>query len=322
MNIAVIGAGISGLTAARCLANGGHDVVVFEKSRRPGGRLATRHVQNVELGGAGTVDLAFDHGAQYITARDPHFALVLAHWARERLVTKWNGRIVSFDGEGWEAVAPGTDRYVGVPGMGAIGRSLAIGLDIRYESCIESLDALAGFDRVVLSVPAPDAAPLVAASPALAARVAGVTMKPCWAVLAAFEEPVRAPFDGAFVQGSPLSWVARTRSTRRPGDPDAWVLHASTQWSGAHLLDPPDTVGPFLLGAFDVLVRTGVPKPLYLTAHRWRYAGADPPLAVGALRDETSKLVVCGDWCAGARVEDAYVSGLAAAREVVGVLRS
>jgi len=314
MNIAVVGAGIAGLTAARALAESGHSVTVFEKSPAPGGRAATRHARHVELAGAGSVDLAFDHGAQYFTVRDPGFAATVDLWRRKRLVMPWAGRIVSFDEDGWEDVAPGTDRFVGVPDMRSIGGHLAEGLDVRYGSPVASTAALDGYDRAVVAVPAPQAATLVAHVPALSAHAAAVVMRPCWAVLAAFEEPVPSRFDAAFVSGSPLAWVARNQSKPRRGTTETWVLHASTSWSSAHVDEQPDTVGPFLLDALHDLIPKGVPRPLYLAAHWWRFAVADPPLAAGPLADEASGVVLCGDWCAGARIEDAYLSGAAAAR--------
>ena len=44
-NIAIIGSGIAGLTAARFL-NRSFDVRVFEKSRGVGGRVATKRLQD------------------------------------------------------------------------------------------------------------------------------------------------------------------------------------------------------------------------------------------------------------------------------------
>ena len=93
----------------------------------------------------------------------------------------------------------------------------------------------------------------------------------------------------------------------------AWVLHATAEWSRAHLDDAPDVVGPFLLGAFNDLVSAGLPKVFHVATYRWRYATADPGLAVGALHDHARKISVCGDWCSGPRIENAYLSGLAAA---------
>ena len=62
--VAIIGAGIAGLSAARALVADGHEAIVFERATHPGGRVATRFIGGVELPRMGTVDLAFDHGAQ------------------------------------------------------------------------------------------------------------------------------------------------------------------------------------------------------------------------------------------------------------------
>src|SRR4029453_12516530 len=91
--VAIVGAGVAGLSAARALVAAGQDVSVFERARHPGGRVATRFVNAVELPRMGTVDLAFDHGAQYFTARDPRFIVNVDGWLRERVIAKWAGRI-------------------------------------------------------------------------------------------------------------------------------------------------------------------------------------------------------------------------------------
>ena len=313
--VAVVGAGIAGLSAARELVNAGDQVVVFEKAATPGGRIATRVVRNVEKA-RGSADLAFDHGAQYFTVRDSRFAAIVEQWERARLVAKWRPRIVRFDDEGWEEVPAAIDRYVGVPGMAAIAAALAQSLEVHYSQRIEALEPLTrDFDRVILAIPADQAQPLIEGLPGLASRLATVVMRPCWAVLAAFDEPVAARFDAAFISGSALGWIARNQSKpKRDWKVETWVLHATTTWSQAHVNDEADLVGAFLMEAFEDLVRAGLPRAFYATAHRWRYAVADPPLAIGAIHDAESRVTLCGDWCAGSRVEDAFLSGLAAAK--------
>jgi renalase len=252
-------------------------------------------------------EVAFDHGAQYFTVRDDRLSILAAEMERDRVIAKWAGRIVSFDHEGWEDLSSETNRYVGTPGMSAMAAWMARDLDITYNHRVESVaPLLAEHDRVIVAL-APDQAR------ALVPDVPPVTMKPCWAVLAAFEEKVTARFDAAFVNGSALSWIARNSSKpKRNWKIDTWVLHASTAWSEAHIAEQPDDVGAFLMEAFDDLIPGGLPKAFYATVHRWRYATADPPLAVGAIRVD-SRITLCGDWCSGARLEDAFLSGLAAA---------
>ncbi len=308
MRVAVVGAGIAGLSAARALVDRSHIVKVFERNRVAGGRVATRTLGAIELPRGLSGEVAFDHGAQYFTVLDRRFSELAAEWERDRVIAKWTGRIVSFDGEGWEDIDESTSRYVGTPGMSAIANSLAAGLDIEYGTQIESLAPLLNdFDRVIVALPAERARALVANVPA-------VTMKPNWTVMAAFEERVAARFDAAFVNGSALGWIARnTSKPKRNWKIDCWVLQATTAWSQAHADDRQDDVGAFLMEAFDDLIPAGLPKAFFATVHRWRHATADPPLAVGAIHDAGSRITLCGDWCAGSRIEDAYLSGLAAA---------
>jgi len=319
MKIAIVGAGIAGLSAARALVDRGNDVIVFDKARGPGGRVATSRLRGIEMprGLAGST-LAFDHGAQYFTVRDPRFASLAAQWERDRVAAKWNGRVVTFDDEGWEDIDEGTDRFVGTPGMNAIALAMAEGLDITYDQRVESLEPLLStLDHVVVAIPAPRAMSLVSHVPSLAERLAPVTMPPSWTVMAAFEDRVAARFDAAFVNGSAIGWIARnTSKPKRDWKVDTWVLQATTAWSGAHADDRPDDVGSFLMEAFEDLIRAGLPRAFYATVHRWRHAAADPPLAVGAIHDADARITVCGDWCAGSRVEDAFLSGMAAASYV------
>ena len=306
MRVAVVGAGIAGLAAARTLVDRGHEVKILERSRVVGGRIGTRVAGPIELPRGLSGEVGFDHGAQYFTVRDDRFSELAAEWERDKVIAKWTGRIVSFDGEGWEDLESETNRYVGTPGMSAIAIALAAGLDIEYGRKIESLDPLlAAFDRIILAIP-PDQAK------ALGVSVPPVKMLPNWTVMAAFEERVAARFDAAFVHGSPLGWIARnTSKPKRNWKIDCWVLQATSAWSQAHFDDRPDDVGSFLMEAFEDLIPAGLPRAFYATVHRWKSATADPPLAVGAIHD--GRITLCGDWCAGSRIEDAYLSGLTAA---------
>ena len=319
--VAVIGAGISGLICARTLADYGFPVTVFDKGRGLGGRAATRRVEP---------DLSFDHGAQYFTARDLNFARYASAWRAQGVVAEWGGRVVKLQGGSVANTTP-QPRYVGTPGMSALGTHLAADLAVRRETRISRVssadggwklsdDLVAGFgpfDFLIMAVPAPQAAELLAPHP-FATAAAGVSMAPCWAVLVSFDGRYEVPWDGAFVHDSPLSWVARNSSKPgRPAGPDCWVLHAGPEWSSAHLEDAPEAVGIHLLEALHAATVARPPAVAYMATHRWRFSQGADPTDRRALFDPETGLVVCGDWLAGGRVEGAFLSGAAAAGYVL-----
>lgn len=326
--IAIIGAGLSGLSCANALAEAGASVRVFDKGRGPGGRTSTRHV---EIAGR---KVGFDHGAQYFTVRDPKIQARVQQWASIGVAEPWEGRVAVLGQDGSVDSYSDKPRFVGTPTMSAICKHLAVDRDVRCGVTISrverSADAvvlvdshgkrLGTFDRLVCTAPPSQTAALLAdAAPAIARRALDVVMKPCWALMAAFEPALDVPFDGAFINHGPLSWVARMGSKPlRAREPDAWVLHASADWSAAHLEASREEITAPLLDALFQASARETRTPQWHSAHRWRYALAENPLAEACLAADDNRIVVCGDWTHGNRVEGALLAGLAAAARIAG----
>lgn len=311
---------MSGLVAARALTEAGMGVRLFDKARGPGGRMATRR-------GA---DGAFDHGAQYFTARDPRFCARVEDWLAEGVVRVWDGRLgVAADGQ--VEIKPSTeDRYVGAPRMSALTRYLAVELDIAYETRVGRLEhsdgrwrlsddrgvGLGTYDAVLAALPPVQAADLVQPSPLLLRQVEAVRMRPCWAAMVLFERPLPLVADGVFINEGPLSWAARDSSKPGRAAGERWVLHGDPGWSEAHLEEEAEAVSPTLVEGFFAAVGVAPVAPVRVRTHRWRYALAAEPLSVGCLWDGAARLGVCGDWCQNSRVEGAFLSGLEAAEKI------
>lgn len=326
VRVAIIGAGLSGLACAGALGDRGFDVRVFDKGRSPGGRTSTRRA------GIGGAEVGFDHGAQYFTVRDPELASLVARWEKAGVAKRWEGQIVSIENSGTFEPSSMKTRFVGTPSMSALCKHLAADQDVRcgvtvgrIARCrrgVELLNlhgsSLGAYDYVVCSAPPAQTESLLGeVAPELAARAATVRMKPCWAVMAAFDLPVDVPFDGAFINLGPLSWIARNSS--KPGRTqasDRWVLHASADWSTDQLEETPETVTQPLLDACFEAIGRSPRAPIFAQAHRWQYALADNPLEAGCLFDASTGLAVCGDWTNGNRIEGALLSGLAAAQQI------
>ncbi|MFZ6766095.1 NAD(P)/FAD-dependent oxidoreductase [Undibacterium sp. Di26W] len=329
MHIAVVGAGLSGLTVARQLQSQGHHVTVYEKSMGVSGRMSTRQT---ELGG-------FDHGAQYFTATSDRFKKEIQDWKKFGWVVPWTAKLATLDAGVSKAAGRTGTRYVPVPGMSALCKQLAHGLDIRTEQQVTALEsqgkqwllsvqsstvpiaATAGpFDGVILAIPADQAEVLLSVAPAMAKQARQARLAPCWTLMLGFQSSLDLPYDGAWVNQSRLGWIAHddAKPLHRAGE--RWVCHATPAWSREHLEDDAERVKEKLTKAFHEATGSRI-QPIHAVAHRWRYAQAESPLAVDCLWNDKQRLGVCGDWFAAGlegagRVENAFLSALALAKAV------
>lgn len=292
--IAVIGAGLSGLTCAASLQDAGRDVTVFDKSRGVGGRLSTRRVK----------DLSFDHGAPEATGDDPAFL-------------DWISGLGAVVRDG---------AAIGLPGMSGLLKPLARTLDIRGGSEVAAVTRdgkgwglrltdgtrAAGLGAVVLAIPAPQALRLLPEDGPVPMRaLKSVTMAPVWTLLAAFEARVDAP-DLIIDAGD----IARAeRQSSRPGrsdSPEAWVVHFSFAFTRPHLEMERDAVLPLLLDNFADIAGP-LPRQTYAAAHRWRFARTEVPLGAAYSGDAVTGLMAGGDWALGPNAIHAWKSGRAMA---------
>lgn len=330
MHIAVVGAGLSGLTVARQLQAQGHEVTVYEKNTDVSGRMSTRHT---ELGG-------FDHGAQYFTASSDRFKKKVADWKKFGWVVPWVARLMILEaGDSKPAGRAGT-RYVPVPGMNALCKQLAHGLDVRVEQQVRAIESMgeqwllsvhsseipiaatAGpFDAVILAIPADQAEPLLSVAPAFAKQARAAGLSPCWTLMLGFQTSLELPYDGAWVNNSRLAWLARDdiKPLHRAGE--RWVCHATHAWSIEHIEDDAERVKEKLSKAFHEATGSWI-QPIHAVAHRWLYAHAEKPLAADCLWDAKRRIGVCGDWFGSGlegagKVENAFLSAQALAKAIV-----
>lgn len=324
MKIAVIGAGISGITAARQLTRWGHKVQIFEKSRGLGGRMATRRT---EYG-------SFDHGAQYFTAQNPDFQAGLQDWLKAGVAKIWDVPVSQWQGHEFSPLSGHTKRFIGIPTMNAPVKLLAEGLDVRKETLIVAVkpspagwllmsetSSYSGFDALIISAPAEQTRALVGdLSPEIADAIKELTMKPVWALILSFKDKIPLPFDACFMNQGPFSWLARNSSKPARLSPwDNWLIHASSHWSEQHLEGEQDEIKKQLLNEFEKLAGHGI-KPQFVDAHRWRYSIPSQALSERFLWDGEMRLGVCGDWCGGPKVEGAFLSGLALSQKIMSSL--
>ncbi len=311
--VAIIGAGMAGLSCAQVLAASGWSVTLFDKGRRPGGRMASRLLDTPQ-GSA-----SFDFGAQYFTVRDPGFADEVARWSEAGLAARW------------PEARP--DAWIGVPTMNSVLQELAAQHDVHFAHHVSGLAREGGrwrllgegmplrhFDAAVLALPAEQAAPILTLHDFDLARAAlYARSQPCWTGMFAFDAPL--PFGEHTVRDHGLlAWAARNSAKPGRGGPESWVVQATPQWSTAHLEMTPEDVGPHLLGALAKATGGALSAPMAQSIHRWRYA-LSAGTGLSCLWNGALRIGACGDWLLGPRVECAWISGRRLADRMLGAAR-
>lgn len=318
--LVVVGAGLAGLTAARALRDR-FDVVLLDKGRGVGGRMATRRIGEATL----------DHGAQFFTTHTAEFAAIVDEWTAAGVAEPWfHGRI----GPHGVVDPDGHTRYRGVASMNAVAQHLAVGLDVRRSTAVtaverhgerwrvrtdsESFDA----DAVLMTPPVPQSLALLTAggvtlAPHDLAALEAITYEPCLALLVALDGPAGLPEPGAIDPADgPIDWMA---DNQRKGvsATSAVTIHATAEFSRRHWATPDEELCELLLAAAGLAAAPLVEGGLQV--QRWRYAR---PVEVHPARclaaEGLAGLVFAGDAFGGAKVEGAVLSGRAAATHLLG----
>lgn len=313
----VLGAGMAGLIAAEALQQAGRQVVVLDKGRGVGGRLATRRAEGA----------VFDHGAQFLTARTLRWRALVDRWNEEGVAVEW---CRGFTGE-----ADGHPRWRGQPGMTALAKSLAQGLDVRLQTQVTALRQQDGFwnlstaasetllaRAVILTAPVPQSLALLDAGgvgleAALRARLEAITYERCLVVMATLDAPSNVPPPGGVaLTDGPIAWIGDNQQKGISAEP-ALTIQASAEYSLANWDRPREETARELLAAAAPWLGGQVRQQ---QMHGWRYSRPERIDDCGALvLSATPPLIIAGDAFAGARIEGAALSGRAAAEQLLAL---
>ena len=330
-DVVVVGAGLSGLMAATELGRAGRRVLLLDKGRGVGGRMATRRV-STKWGEA-----SVDHGAQFFTARSPEFTALVDQWIGEGVVREWC--------RGFSAAGDGYPRYAATGGMNALAKHLAASLpssvDVRCDATVQGVAERAGSGSitvrwaddqadasvVVLTAPVPQSLEMLDESIraemvfADAAELLGaVRYAKCLALLVVLDDESAVPEPGGMqhtVHTDPYFSFVGDNAAKGISAVPALTFHVhdepSEEWWDRN---PAEALVHFLDAAHPYLGQATV---LDAQLKRWRYARPTFGVKQDHLRADLSSgtLVFCGDAFGSAKVEGAVLSGLAAGRTVL-----
>ncbi|MBM3873879.1 MAG: hypothetical protein FJ382_09140 [Verrucomicrobia bacterium] len=300
--IAIIGAGVAGLSAARVLSTSGARLVVLEKSRGVGGRMATKRVG----------EAVFDTGAQFFTARADGFAADVQRWVDLGRAEPWPGS---------------AHRWIGRGGMTSVAKHLAEGIDVererkvtaarRHESGYWELDienaGILRVERLLLTAPMPQSLALldqggVRLPDDVAGELRSVSYRPCLAALLVLDGSSAVPPEGVAPSEGPLRWVA-DNGLKGLCRQAAITVHAGPEFSAREYGRPEAEVLESMTAAARPWL--GDRRVVSAALHRWRYSEPVGSLPRPFVWIPELSLGFAGDAFLGGRVEAAALSGQA-----------
>ena len=345
-DVLVVGAGMAGLSCAERLQQAGLQVLVVDKSRGVGGRLSTRRVET----SAGVVGL--DHGAQYITASSDSFRRFIQQQVKLGTMVEWGRNLHIF--ENGRLREGGLDerraRFCCPDGMTAVAKQMAAGLQVEPGVRVRAVRSTGSgwvvevengdhhsAQSVVMTLPAPQILELLSGwleeDMPLYGPLQSAEYWPCIAVMAGYGSEVTPPvWQGVKWQGDgQVMWTALDSSKRSQPLPPRVVIHSTPEFACEHLQDEADRLeaaGQRLLKHVAAQLGDWLGQPEWMQVHRWRYSLPielvglmSLGMMVSAEDGEARWPLVCGgDWCAGAKVEGAFLSGCDAGDRLLSML--
>ena len=317
--VAIIGAGLTGLRAARRLTEAGIETRLFDKSRGVGGRVATRRLERNGL------NLCFDHGTPFLTS--PQLQAISK--PMNSLPNPLPLDVAAHSELGSESLICMAD------GMNQIGKWLASGLEIHLNRPVTEIvpsgstrqwQILTGddvvpddFDLIITTTPPHQAAEILRSSDStVVTALNAIEPQGCWSLMLVTEPPLPL---GLGLVSLPESQIiervinenAKGRSSERLG---LCTVHAKRSWSQRHMQSPKVDVQAAMIEALQSLgLNSG--NIVHAQLHRWLYAGVAQPLGQPYLADMQRSLICAGDWCIGNDIDCALASADATAAKVI-----
>lgn len=328
LDVLIVGAGMSGLMAARTLQGRGLSARLVESGRGVGGRLATRQV-----GAGGLADL----GAQFFTVRGELLESHVQEWLALELVYVW--------GTGWSdgsvkrTAGDGHARYATRGGMNELARHLAGGLDLLLSRRVLSIrqaedgwtleDSKGDIHKgagLILTPPMPETLALLSRSEVNLhaedlADFRRIRFGPCLCGVHEIDGEMDLPEPGAMQSfQSDVYWVADNEA-KGISQTTIVTSHANAKFSRQNWDASEADIVRELESAVSPYLRAGA-KIRQTQLKKWRYSvplSTHPQECV--LARDLPNLVFAGDAFGGrGRVEGAFMSGIEAGTRMADAL--
>ncbi len=319
---------MAGLVAGEKLAKAGHNVTIIEKSRKLGGRLASRRINGLPM----------DYGLSHFTVRSKKFDSFVNELTEKGLVKKWADEFSLYDRSALHKVNPNNDPddyYTGATGMQEIAERLSRWVDIKSEekaggltyigpdrtskrSWMINLTDISVFecDAVILATPAPQAYGILQTSQdetpvrRIIRHIDEVHYKANFSMLATYKHDI-PDWKGIECEHSYIEWIGNESSKRENAEVCGLAIRSNHDFYREHINSDKEEVKELLLKEAANIAGPWIERAEETFLYDWKYGEAIKPIDefFMELEMEGAPLSLIGDYFGGTSLEDAYLSG-------------
>ena len=318
-NIAIIGAGITGVTLANLLQKK-VKLTVFEKSRGVGGRMATRRASPYQ----------FNHGAQYFKIENKAFKDFLQPLMKNKVITPLEtNHIEIFNKEVIKRIKPDNKKYYTAENkMNSVVKNLVnnnffIKLSCKIEKTkkvnhkwflIDSDEVSYGpYDWLFVTIPPYQAIDILYNNLKFLDIIKKIKMRSCYSLMLGFDITKEFNFDTALFLDEDIRWLSISNKYLEKKEYCNLLINSSYNFAEHNINGCKDEISDYLIKQVADILNCELNNYEHRDLHFWKYAMSESNNNLGSFYDEDLKVVVCGDWCMNGKVEGAFLSAKDAA---------
>ncbi|CAA6804492.1 MAG: Putative NAD/FAD-dependent oxidoreductase [uncultured Sulfurovum sp.] len=287
MNVAIIGAGFAGSYLAHRLHKKNINVTLFEKSRGPGGRMATRRDNSFQI----------NHGCMGFSPSKLGFKVFCEDLVNDGIINKKD------------------NNHYYTNQMNSVLKHLSKDVHVQNKTHIKSIKYLnaeyilrdqnnkdyEGFNFIIMTIPP-------AQILALNSNFKSTNNAPLSKVT--FDSVVTLALYGSEVKNLDKVRLSSLKNLAKLSiqNEESLVLHMNAAFSNEYNNLTKKVLEPLLIQEIQkVLPHFNIQKYGHFT-HLWKYGFTKKPYGEPYIYDEEKNYAICADWLNGKNVEDAYTS--------------
>ncbi len=313
-NVAVIGAGITGITLANLLQKK-FNLTVFEKSRGVGGRMATRRAEPYQ----------FNHGAQYFKIENKEFKDFLQPLILNKIIKPLEANQIEilnkevikrtkiFNKQYFTAESKMTSivKYL-------INNNFSIKLLCKIEKIIKENNkwfvidsgqvSFGPYDWLIITIPPNQAKEILYSNFKFLDILKKIKMRSCYSLMLGFDKFEEFDFDTALFLEEDVQWLSIRKIILENKEYYNLLINSSYNFAEQNINSSKDKISNHLIKQVSDILKCKLNNYEHKALHFWKYAMSEKNNNLGSLFDEDLKIIVSGDWCMNGKVEGGFLS--------------